>query len=77
MIFINLFGAHFGQGCQPSWNSPKQCTDAEWIEATFDANRLTLFDRGGHLGSVAQPAEQAAILHALDGLKTRYPASKR
>jgi pimeloyl-ACP methyl ester carboxylesterase len=42
--------------------------DIAWIEATFDPTEVTLFERGGHLGNLYQPAVQQAILRALDGL---------
>jgi len=38
---------------------------------TFEQERLTLFDKGGHLGNLGSPEVQKAILKALDGLKAR------
>jgi hypothetical protein len=35
----------------------------------FEADRLTVFEKGGHLGNLIQPEVQKAILGALDGLK--------
>jgi ABC-type transporter lipoprotein component MlaA/pimeloyl-ACP methyl ester carboxylesterase len=43
--------------------------DLDWLRATFDPGRLTIFPRGGHLGNLAHPAVQKAILQALDGLQ--------
>jgi ABC-type transporter lipoprotein component MlaA len=43
-------------------------TDITWIESTFAPLQLTLFQDGGHLGNLSQPAVQQAILRALDGL---------
>jgi ABC-type transporter lipoprotein component MlaA/pimeloyl-ACP methyl ester carboxylesterase len=42
--------------------------DVEWIESTFAPARVTLFEHGGHLGNLSEPAVQRAILGALDGL---------
>jgi pimeloyl-ACP methyl ester carboxylesterase len=42
--------------------------DLEWIESTFAPVRVTLFEHGGHLGNLSEPAVQRAILGALDGL---------
>jgi pimeloyl-ACP methyl ester carboxylesterase len=42
--------------------------DVSWIEATFDSAQVKLFEHGGHLGNLSQPAVQRAILDALDGL---------
>jgi hypothetical protein len=42
--------------------------DLAWIEATFAPAHVTLFENGGHLGNLSQPAVQRAILGALDGL---------
>jgi len=42
--------------------------DLAWIEATFAPAQVTLFEHGGHLGNLSQPAVQQAILRALDGL---------
>jgi ABC-type transporter lipoprotein component MlaA len=43
--------------------------DLEWMRATVPSSQLTLFPHGGHLGNLAQPAVQQAILQALDGLE--------
>jgi ABC-type transporter lipoprotein component MlaA/pimeloyl-ACP methyl ester carboxylesterase len=45
--------------------------DLDWLRSTFKAPALTIFEHGGHLGNLAQPAPQKAILAALDGLKKR------
>ena len=42
--------------------------DVSWMEQTFTPDRLTLFDQGGHLGNLAQPTVQEAVVRALDGL---------
>ena len=44
--------------------------DLEWLEATFGPERLTIFDKGGHLGNLSDPAVQKAILRALEGMKS-------
>src|SRR5216684_8020045 len=54
--------------------------DLAWLESTFAPAHLTLFEHGGHLGNLSQPAVQRAILGALDGLgafqkKTKMEAS--
>jgi ABC-type transporter lipoprotein component MlaA len=43
--------------------------DLEWIEATFEPDRLKIFDKGGHLGNLAHPAVQKSILESLEGLR--------
>jgi hypothetical protein len=43
--------------------------DLEWLEATFDSERMTIFEKGGHLGNLNHPAVQKAILKALATLK--------
>ena len=42
--------------------------DLAWLRATFGPERLTVFERGGHLGNLADPLAQQAILGALEGL---------
>lgn len=42
--------------------------DVTWMEQTFAPARLTLFDQGGHLGNLAQPEVQEAVVKALEGL---------
>ena len=43
--------------------------DLKWLQATFGPERLTLFDKGGHLGNLSDSAVQGAILQALEGLR--------
>ncbi len=45
--------------------------DLEWIQATFTPEQVTIFEKGGHLGNLAHPAVQKAILRALEGLSPR------
>ena len=42
--------------------------DLAWIESTFAPAHVTLFEHGGHLGNLSEPAVQQAILGALEGL---------
>jgi ABC-type transporter lipoprotein component MlaA/pimeloyl-ACP methyl ester carboxylesterase len=42
--------------------------DLQWLEAVIGAERLKIFEKGGHLGNLAHPAVQKAILKALEGL---------
>jgi ABC-type transporter lipoprotein component MlaA/pimeloyl-ACP methyl ester carboxylesterase len=42
--------------------------DIAWLEDTFAPSQVTEFPDGGHVGNLSQPAEQQAILRALDGL---------
>ena len=44
--------------------------DLSWLKATFEPQRLTVFEKGGHLGNLMNPDVQKAILGALDGLRT-------
>ena len=45
-------------------------TDADmaWLRATFTPGQLTVFEQGGHLGNLYNPAVQKSILEALAGL---------
>ena len=43
--------------------------DLAWLRATFPAEQLTVFEQGGHLGNLFNPAVQKTILGALEGLK--------
>lgn len=52
-------------------------SDVEWLERTFDSERLFLFNQGGHVGNLSQPQVQKAILHALEGLKENTGRLKR
>ena len=42
--------------------------DLQWLEAVIGPERLKIFEKGGHLGNLAHPAVQKAILKALEGL---------
>jgi pimeloyl-ACP methyl ester carboxylesterase len=42
--------------------------DLEWLQTTIGPERLTIFEKGGHLGNLAHPAVQKAIVRALGGL---------
>jgi ABC-type transporter lipoprotein component MlaA/pimeloyl-ACP methyl ester carboxylesterase len=50
-------------------------TDADlaWLHATFATNQLTVFPQGGHLGNLANPAVQKAILAALTPMRPPQP----
>jgi len=50
--------------------------DLAWLESTFAPARVTLFEHGGHLGNLSEPAVQRAILGALDGLGAFQKKSK-
>ncbi len=39
--------------------------DLAWLQATFAPDRLTVFEKGGHLGNLFNPSVQAAIIEAL------------
>lgn len=43
--------------------------DLEWVRTTFKAENVKVFERGGHLGNLNNPAVQEAIVEALEGLK--------
>jgi len=43
--------------------------DRAWLNATFATNRLTVFQEGGHLGNLANPTVQKAILAALTPMR--------
>jgi ABC-type transporter lipoprotein component MlaA len=43
--------------------------DLQWLQETFTPDQLTLFERGGHLGNLAHPAVQKAIVSAIADLK--------
>jgi pimeloyl-ACP methyl ester carboxylesterase len=40
-----------------------------WLRATFAPKQLTVFEQGGHLGNLHNPAVQKTIVEALSGLK--------
>lgn len=50
--------------------------DVEWFQTTFDSRQLTIFEQGGHLGNLAHPEVQRAILGALEDLKPPPRKSK-
>ncbi len=43
--------------------------DLAWLRSTFGKSRLTVFPSGGHLGNLASPSVQKAIVGSLSGLK--------
>ncbi|HWY76022.1 MAG TPA: VacJ family lipoprotein [Verrucomicrobiae bacterium] len=43
--------------------------DLAWLKATIAADKLTVFEHGGHLGNLSHPAVQKAIVEALQGLQ--------
>jgi len=49
--------------------------DLAWLHATVAPERLTVFEQGGHLGNLFNPAVQKTILGALAGLKSSPPKS--
>ncbi len=49
--------------------------DLAWLHATFAPEQLTVFEQGGHLGNLFNPAVQKTILGALAGLKSSPPKS--
>lgn len=44
-------------------------SDLTWLETTFGPGRLTLTDRGGHLGNLLDPEVHRAIIKALEDLR--------
>jgi ABC-type transporter lipoprotein component MlaA/pimeloyl-ACP methyl ester carboxylesterase len=50
--------------------------DLAWLHATFAPTQLTVFQQGGHLGNLYNPAVQKTILGALSGLKSARPKSR-
>ena len=43
--------------------------DISWLRSTFGSSHVKVFPNGGHLGNLASPPVQSAILTALEGLK--------
>lgn len=43
--------------------------DLSWLQSTLAPSQLTVFPDGGHLGNLANPSVQKAIIHALSGLE--------
>jgi hypothetical protein len=48
--------------------------DLNWLRATFTSERLTVFQQGGHLGNLFNPAVQKTILGALSDLGSSRPS---
>ncbi len=44
-------------------------SDVSWLKSTVSPSRLTIFPNGGHLGNLASPSVQKAMVQSLDGLK--------
>jgi pimeloyl-ACP methyl ester carboxylesterase len=51
--------------------------DLAWLHATFTPARLTVFNKGGHLGNLSNPTVQKAILAALTPMRPPEPESKQ
>jgi ABC-type transporter lipoprotein component MlaA len=49
--------------------------DLAWFHDTVAPGQLTVFEQGGHLGNLFNPAVQESILGALTGLKSSSPKS--
>jgi hypothetical protein len=47
--------------------------DLAWLRATFAGAQLTVFEQGGHLGNLFNPAVQKTILGALAGFEVTPP----
>lgn len=43
--------------------------DLLWLHATFDPGQLAVFEKGGHLGNLFNPAVQKSILAALTPMR--------
>ena len=50
--------------------------DLAWLHATFPPDELTVFDKGGHLGNLVNPAVQKSILAALTPMRPPEIKSK-
>jgi pimeloyl-ACP methyl ester carboxylesterase len=50
--------------------------DLAWLHATFVPEQLTVFPQGGHLGNLANPTVQKAILAALTPMRPPQPKSE-
>lgn len=48
--------------------------DVDWLEATFKSDRMTLFQRGGHLGNLGETVVQREILRAVADLLPQRPS---
>ncbi len=42
--------------------------DLAWLQSLVSPDHIRIFEQGGHLGNLAHPEVQKAIVHALDGL---------
>ncbi|MFO1501813.1 MAG: alpha/beta fold hydrolase [Verrucomicrobiota bacterium] len=51
--------------------------DLDWLRTTLGADRLTVFDQGGHLGNLGHPDVQQAILAALQDLRGQEGSAER
>jgi len=50
--------------------------DLDWLHATFTPQDLTIFNRGGHLGNLANPMVQKAIMAALTPMRPPLPKTQ-
>ena len=50
--------------------------DLAWLRSTFSKDELTVFDKGGHLGNLVNPAVQKSILAALTPMRPPEIKSK-
>ena len=50
--------------------------DLTWLRKTFPTNQITLFPRGGHLGNLANPSVQRAVLGAMEEMRP-VPQTKK
>jgi ABC-type transporter lipoprotein component MlaA/pimeloyl-ACP methyl ester carboxylesterase len=50
--------------------------DLEWLHATFTPQELTVFKQGGHLGNLANPMVQKAIMAALTPMRPPSPKTQ-
>jgi pimeloyl-ACP methyl ester carboxylesterase len=50
--------------------------DLDWLHATFGPSQLTVFEKGGHLGNLFNPAVQKSILAALTPMRPPQPIVK-
>ena len=49
--------------------------DLQWLRATFAPRHLTIFEEGGHMGNLSDPAVKHTIMEALSGLKASPPGA--
>ena len=50
--------------------------DMAWLRTTFPPQQLTVFNKGGHLGNLANPTLQKAVLAALTPMRPPERKSK-